>query len=307
MGGLIVYLPTSSFAFSGLNKKISAKNQISINSKLEEPEEIYYGSPTLKVAKEMLNAQNVIVYPEDIIRAFPDPRMGLGARIEIFRANPVTVFDGKKKIVYRTWETTVDAFLQEKKISIGDEDKISPKTDVFLEKNAQIKITRVARTNVREESIIKFETKTQDDPNLERGKTKVVQTGENGIREKIYQVIREDGEEISRSLLSDQVAKSPKTEIISRGTKLNFIAYGKASHVGSLYSSGQAAYRGYRGQKMIVKNLTNGREVEVKIIDYGPDASVHSDRIVDLSLADFKYLAPGVSGIISNIGVALIK
>lgn len=247
------------------------------------------------------------IYSEDKVVFFPEPSMGLGSKIFVYRANPITVIDGKRTNVYRTWTTIVEDFLAENKIELGEKDEITPKLDVKLLKNQKIKILRVAETAVSETEEIDFETVEKDDPELLRGKTKISQDGIKGVREKKYLVRREDGEEVSRTLVSNEITKKPQNKIILHGTKIIFIAKGKASHVGSVYSSGKAAYRGLMGKKLLVKNLSNGKEVEVTITDYGPDPKIHPDRIIDLSGADFNKISGGVSGVLSNVGVALIE
>jgi len=47
----------------------------------------------------------------------------------------------------------------------------------------------------------------------------------------------------------------------------------------------------------------NGKSTTVKVTDYGPNASVHPDRIIDLSSTAFQDLAPLSSGIIRNVKV----
>lgn len=247
------------------------------------------------------------IYSEDKVVFFPEPSMGLGSKIFIYRANPITVVDGKKRKIYRTWAPTVSEFLNENKITLGEKDEISASLDSDLEKEQKIIIIRVAETIITEEITIDYKTIDKDDPEILRGKTEVGQAGIEGKREKKYLVRLEDGEEVSRTLVSNEITKKPQNKIILHGTKIIFIAKGKASHVGSVYSSGKAAYRGLMGKKLLVKNLSNGKEVEVTITDYGPDPKIHPDRIIDLSGADFNKISGGVSGVLSNVGVALIE
>lgn len=247
------------------------------------------------------------IYSEDKVVFFPEPSMGLGSKIFVYRANPITVIDGKNSNIYRTWTTTVEDFLVENKIELGEKDEITPKLDGQLLKNQKIKILRVAETTVSETEEIDFEIVEKEDPELLRGKTKISQEGIKGVREKKYLVRREDGEEVSRTLVSNEITKKPQNKIVLYGTKVNFIAKGKASHVGKTYSAGLAAYRGLRGKRVLVRNFANGKEVEVTITDYGPDPKIHPDRIIDLSGADFNKISGGVSGVLSNVGVALIE
>lgn len=52
------------------------------------------------------------------------------------------------------------------------------------------------------------------------------------------------------------------------------------------------------GTKLKVTALSSGKEVVVTVKDYGPDKSVHPDRVVDLSKEAFKVLAPTGAGVI---------
>ena len=45
--------------------------------------------------------------------------------------------------------------------------------------------------------------------------------------------------------------------------------------------------------------MYNDKSVVVRINDYGPDASVHPDRIIDLSSHAYKQLAPLSTGVIT--------
>ena len=48
-----------------------------------------------------------------------------------------------------------------------------------------------------------------------------------------------------------------------------------------------------------VTNIDTGQEVICKVTDYGPDESIHPDRIIDLSSTAFKTLAPLKLGVIN--------
>jgi len=48
-----------------------------------------------------------------------------------------------------------------------------------------------------------------------------------------------------------------------------------------------------------VINIDTGQEVICKVTDYGPDESIHPDRIIDLSSTAFKTLAPLKLGVIN--------
>ena len=51
-----------------------------------------------------------------------------------------------------------------------------------------------------------------------------------------------------------------------------------------------------------VTNLDNGKSVEVLITDYGPDESIHPDRIIDLSSTAFSTISDSKLGL-ANVSV----
>lgn len=82
----------------------------------------------------------------------------------------------------------------------------------------------------------------------------------------------------------------------------------------SVLSAGKASWYKYKGgnfaaspdfpqgSKLRVYNIDNGKFVDVVINDFGPNRSVHPDRVVDLDAAAFAKLAPKSQGTI-NISI----
>ena len=66
---------------------------------------------------------------------------------------------------------------------------------------------------------IPYETEYQDDPEVEYGSEEVVEEGENGTSTLTYLITFWGDEEIDRQLVNTAVVE-PKTEIISKGTKV---------------------------------------------------------------------------------------
>ena len=205
---------------------ITVSDQISIRDTLSRDfrsqnirQEVYYGKPEFFYVSDMLRDQNIKVYPEDEFVAFPDPSFGLGSKITIYRAPVINVLDGQEKKVFRTKKAVISDFLQEKNIELGDKDEISPNIDSQIDGDTVLTITRVSETTITEQITIDFKKIKQDDQNLEKGKTKIVQTGREGIKEKKFQVRRENGLEVERKLISDEVIKKPQDEISAFGTK----------------------------------------------------------------------------------------
>ena len=261
-------------------------------------EEIFYGASYEKSAGELIERLKVVVYPEDLVKTFPDPRFGVGFALKITRALPVKVLDGNQEKWLRTFSPDIKTFLAEKNIELGDKDKITPSIDEKLTKDMTVKIVRVELAEVKIKKIIEFKTEYKDDANLDKGKEQVSRQGSAGEKELAYLVRRENGAEVSRDLKGTKVLKEPESKIILRGTKEVVYGTGIATWFGAPTMT--AAHNSLpRGTIVEVTNMSNGKKVTVKIIGGG----ILGKAIIDLSPDAFGQLAPLGAGVI-NVKVA---
>ncbi|PIS07977.1 hypothetical protein COT78_00645 [Candidatus Berkelbacteria bacterium CG10_big_fil_rev_8_21_14_0_10_43_13] len=241
-------------------------------------------------------------FVEDKFTAFPDIKMGIGSKITLYRAPVFTVVDGKKNITVRSWAKTVGGVLTDGKVqSLGADDKINFATDTRTELEMEIHIARVARTNVVESENINFSIVKKENPSLEKGTKSVLQKGVLGSRAKTYLVIREDGEEVSKTLIKSEVTQVPVSEIDEIGTKVVVYGSGKASWYINTSNMIGACNILPKGTKVHVVNLANGKSVDITTSGGGIQTP---GRILDLSTSAFTALGASLGqGIISNVRV----
>ena len=72
--------------------------------------EKYIGSFFDTTLTAMLARLHVTVAPEDKVFIFPDPSLGIGSQIRIYRATVVNLTDAGKSKTIRTWAPTVADF-----------------------------------------------------------------------------------------------------------------------------------------------------------------------------------------------------
>ncbi|NTU28199.1 DUF348 domain-containing protein [Bacillus tequilensis] len=175
---------------------------------------------TAKTVGALLDEQDVDVKEHDQIDPAIDTDISKDMKINIEPAFQVTVNDGGKPKKIWTTSTTVADFLKQQKMNIKDEDKIKPALDAKLTKGkADITITRIEKvTDVVEEKIA-FDVKKQEDASLEKGEEKVVQKGKEGKLKKHFEVVKENGKEVSRELVKEETAEQSKDKVIAVGTK----------------------------------------------------------------------------------------
>ncbi len=237
------------------------------------------------------------IFAEDKVSFVVDPQLGLGTIVHVERALPVTIKDGKRIIQTRTWENSVEELLSDANRSLAPLDKANYKPTAQLVQNMTIEITRVQKTNIVVKETIPFETVTQDDPNEYRGVTKIKQEGANGVRERTFEVTREDGEEKSRRQTKVEVTKAVQNKIIIKGTK---IKYGRSVSGSATYYPTFSACEANRsanrevamnqlrkGTVVEVTNNSNGKKIIVTVDDTG---GFPNSTAIDLAPRFFKEL-----------------
>lgn len=234
-------------------------------------------------------------YSKDRFTAFPDIKMGIGGKITMFVTPEYKVKDGRKEYVLRSWAKTVGEMLSEENIELGQDDKINFAPDFALEPGLDIVIIRVARTLVTEAQPIAYQTIKKNDPALEKGLTMVEQKGKKGKKNLIYEVVREDGIQISKTLKRTEKVSDPVDELVMVGTKVTVLASGKATWYRRNQKLVAASNSLPKGTRVNVVNLTNGKNVVVTVDDHG----IQTDAVIDLSADAFSLIGDLGAGVIN--------
>jgi rare lipoprotein A len=267
--------------------------------------ERYTGSFLDTTLSAMLSRIEVSVNPEDKVYAFPDPSLGVGSVLLVYRAQEVTLTDANKTRTLRTWAKTVAELAEEQNLDLAEQDKVSValNSEIPVQKEAfSVQVTRVAESELTLTTTVPFTTTYTDDPEMEKGTNVTEQEGKNGTLKTTYLVRRENGVEVSRKVIKKEQTVDPVTKLVRRGTKIVLIDQGKAS----FYSlSGRqcgtnrytAAHRTLpKGTQVKVTNTANGKSVVVTIDDRGPYIA---GRVIDLSCDAFSSIASLGTGVIS--------
>lgn len=278
----------ASTLFFGVAFAKPSENEI----KLLEPQETYYAMPQEKSIGDVENRMNDVLAQQDVVDVFPNLQFGLGGVVKVWRAPSYKVVDETKNIEIRSWGLTIDEVLDDGGVEVGEQDVVEPGKDTTISQVQEIKITRVKETEQKEIEIIDFDIIEKNDPTLERGKTEVKQKGENGERELVYLIRRENGVEVSRSLISNTITKQPQDKIILNGTKIVVLSSESGE---SSWTWGVTASRKYsKGTLIRVTNLSNGKSVETRVGGYGP--MTYTGRILDLNIDAWEQISSGGAG-----------
>lgn len=145
----------------------------------------------------------------------------------------------------------------------GEKDEVQPSLDSVLKNGMEIKISRISEEEMKEQVILPYPQTQKPDPHLLKGKKKVIQAGQTGLKVRTYRVVKKDGQMILKEFIKEELLQKPKPEIIAYGTKI--ISYGRG--VASFYLNSPRMIAASnvvpKGKWVRVVNLTNGHSVDV--------------------------------------------
>jgi len=226
---------------------------------------------------EVVPAQKTDIYP--------------GMNILINRAANVKIAVDDENREIRTLSKTVGDVLNAESIELAPQDQVDPALDTPLQNDLDIIITRIKYEEITEDENLDFKELEQKDSKVDWGTKVVSQEGEKGVRETVYKVHYENGEEVARTKISTKITKAPVTQITKIGTKLKI---GKSdSGIASWYNAdlNECASRDYPpGTWLRVTNLSNGKIAYARVAGYGPQKG--TGKLIDLDNKTFKQIAP---------------
>lgn len=141
-------------------------------------------------------------------------------QIDIVRAYAVEVKHGADTLTLWTTGGTVEEILSDNEITYTDLDKIEPTLKSKITEETSITIIQVEKELEEVEETIAFKTVEQKDANLNKGSKKTLTDGVNGKALKVYEVIFENGEEVAREVVSEDIITKSVDQVIAVGTKV---------------------------------------------------------------------------------------
>lgn len=143
--------------------------------------------------------------------------------INIKRAVPISiVVDGSLREV-RSYKDTVGEIIEENGIELGDLDRLENLTaSSEVVEDMRIRVVRVNEELITEEISIPYDVVQRPSDTMGEGDNKTVVTGENGIKEKYYKILYEDGRPTEKLYVSESIVKNPLDQVVEYGTVMNF-------------------------------------------------------------------------------------
>ena len=145
--------------------------------------------------------------------------------VEIESAKAITLIADGEATVINTAGACVKEVLEQAGVILGENDRVMPGLEEPY--NDTIQVIRVERKKVSEQNSLAYDIQKLPDSDLYKGEQRIRQKGKNGLEKLSYEVMLEDGKEVSRKLVERVLVRKPVNEIVVVGTKQTVSRGGK--------------------------------------------------------------------------------
>lgn len=132
------------------------------------------------------------------------------------------IADGTSKQVILAPGSTVQAALTSSNIAVSQTDRVDPPAFTVVSPGMTITIIRVREEFETRQVIIPYERQELHNESLPAGETRLIQAGQNGLREMTIRHVFENGTETGSSTVSDTILQAPIPEIVMIGVQSPF-------------------------------------------------------------------------------------
>jgi hypothetical protein len=130
--------------------------------------------------------------------------------------------DGASQNITLPAGSTVQQTITTAGLSLSQTDRVSPPAYTLLTEGLMITVTRVREEFETQQVIIPFERQELHNESLPAGETRLVQAGQNGLREITIRYVFENGIKTRNSVVSENILQSAIPEIVMIGVQSPF-------------------------------------------------------------------------------------
>ncbi len=208
---------------------------------------------------ESIKKAGIPLGEKDIIEPSPDTKLTDDLTVRITRKLRINLVDGGE--VSEQWVTpgNVGQALKKLKIAVNPGDQVVPDPGTTVKSGDTIEIFRYSDQYIQESVKVPFKLERRRDTSMEKGTTRVVRKGREGLIQKTIKITYRNGKEIKREAVGEKVVREPVSKIVAYGTvtvkevsRGGEIRFSRAltmtataySHTGNNTASGVYPYRG---------------------------------------------------------------
>ena len=178
-----------------------------------------------QTSDQIATSAEMTLYPEDTTRMKQSNDIladGAALQMVIDRATPFAFTLYGETTTARTQADTVGQMLKEKGIILQNNDRVSVDVSTKITPDLSVRVWREGRQTITNSEPVAFTTEQIRDANRESGYKEVQTKGENGERNVTYEVVIQDGKEVSRTEIASVTTKEPTKQVEVIGVKFNY-------------------------------------------------------------------------------------
>ncbi len=205
-----------------------------------------------RYVENVLDDENIKLGINDKMNVDAGDKLKDNMKIEIYRAFKVSVTEKGHTEEHIATRLTVGEILNELGYNAKETDKTTPAYTAKVSEFDEITLIRTDEKTVEVTEEIPYESKQRENKTLATGARKVVQKGAPGEKNVSYKIYFEDGVEVSREVIKEDVVTEAIAQITEVGPKKTIDSY-KIASAGTIQTSrsGNLAY-----SKVIMANAT---------------------------------------------------
>jgi uncharacterized protein YabE (DUF348 family) len=199
------------------NLKVTWQEAIPVELVVDnQPQKVW---TTVKTVGDLFKDTKVEITEHDKVNPSLDTKLKEDMKVEVEKAFQLTLNDGGTESQVWSTSTTVADFLKGQNVTLNELDRVEPGMEAQITANSVVNVVRVEKvTDVVEESVA-FAVVKKKDNSIDKGKQKVVNPGQEGKLAKHYEVVLENGKEVSRDLIKTETLQDSKDKVVAVGTR----------------------------------------------------------------------------------------
>lgn len=169
--------------------------------------------------KDALKEAEVTLVKNDYVNHDMEAYLTDGMSISIVHRLAVSLTADGETRNFLSRAHTVEEFLEEQNIELGEYDRVKPKLTEQLSEGTKVVVKRVEIKRLVETEPVPFETEVTYSSSLLAGTSRVTREGINGEKRVTYEVTYVDGKEESRKAVKEVILKEAVNQLVMQGTK----------------------------------------------------------------------------------------
>ncbi|WP_142339218.1 G5 and 3D domain-containing protein [Bacillus sp. AFS055030] len=174
---------------------------------------------TAQTVKELLKEQNININPDDVIMPALSTPLEENGKVSYEKSFPMVLNDGGVSKKVFTTSTTVADFLEKQNITLNEFDRVEPGAGEMIKQNDTVRVIRVEKVNDVVEEPVDFKVKEQKDSSMLKNESSVISEGVKGLVKRNFELIKENGKVVSKTLVDETLLKEPVDRVVAVGTK----------------------------------------------------------------------------------------